>query len=72
MRGNSHVRFGGRRRGDHRPKGRHRRLAADPAPAPSRCAAAVTRKEHSRLTAHCMPGEPRQHLAWMGWTYTFV
>jgi hypothetical protein len=31
MRGNSHVRFGGRRRGDHRPKGRHRRLAADPA-----------------------------------------
>ena len=33
MRGNSHVRFGGRRRGNHRPKGRHRRLAADPAPA---------------------------------------
>jgi hypothetical protein len=31
MRGNSHVRFGGRRRGDHRPRGRHWRLAADPA-----------------------------------------
>ena len=31
MRRNSQVRFGGRRRGDHRPKGRHRRLAADPA-----------------------------------------
>jgi hypothetical protein len=30
MRGNSHVRFGGRRRGNHRPKGRNRRLAADP------------------------------------------
>ena len=29
--GNSQVRFGGQRRGDHRPKGRHRRLAADPA-----------------------------------------
>jgi hypothetical protein len=31
MRWKSHVRFGGRRRGNHRPKGRHRRLAADPA-----------------------------------------
>jgi hypothetical protein len=31
MRRNSQVRFGGQRRGDHRPKGRHRRLAADPA-----------------------------------------
>jgi hypothetical protein len=30
MRWESHVRFGGRRRGDHRPQGRHRRLAADP------------------------------------------
>jgi hypothetical protein len=31
MRWKSHVRLGGRRRGDHRPGGRHRRLAADPA-----------------------------------------
>jgi len=31
MRWKSQVRFGGRRRGDHQPKGRHRRLAADPA-----------------------------------------
>ncbi len=31
MRWKSQVRFGGRRRGDHRPKDRHRRLAADPA-----------------------------------------
>jgi hypothetical protein len=31
MRWKSQVRFGGRRRGDHRPKSRHRRLAADPA-----------------------------------------
>jgi hypothetical protein len=31
MRGNSHVRFGGRRRGNHRLKSRNRRLAADPA-----------------------------------------
>ena len=30
MRGNSHVRFGGRRRGNHRPQDRNRRLAADP------------------------------------------
>jgi hypothetical protein len=30
MRWKSQVRFGGRRRGDHRPQGRHRRLAADP------------------------------------------
>ena len=30
MRGNSHVRFGGRRRADHRGQPRHRRLAADP------------------------------------------
>ena len=30
MRGNSHVRFGGRRRGNHRPQDRTRRLAADP------------------------------------------
>ena len=30
MRGNSHVRFGGRRRADHRAQARHRRLAADP------------------------------------------
>jgi len=30
MRGNSHVRFGGRRRADHRARARHRRLAADP------------------------------------------
>jgi hypothetical protein len=34
MRGDSHVRFGGRRRGDHRPQGRHWRLAADPARRP--------------------------------------
>src|ERR1019366_6502346 len=33
MRWKSHVRCGGRRRGDHRPKGRHRRLAVDPTPA---------------------------------------
>lgn len=31
MRGDSQVRFGGRRRGDHRLKSQHRRLAADPA-----------------------------------------
>jgi hypothetical protein len=31
MRWKSHVRFGVRRRGDHRPQGPHRRLAADPA-----------------------------------------
>jgi len=31
MRWKSQVRFGGRRRGDHRPQSRHRRLAADPA-----------------------------------------
>jgi len=31
MRGNSQVRFGGRRRGDRRLRSRHRRLAADPA-----------------------------------------
>jgi len=31
MRWKSHVRFGGRRRGDHRLQSRHRRLAADPA-----------------------------------------
>jgi hypothetical protein len=31
MRRNSQVQFGGQRRGDRRPKGRHRRLAADPA-----------------------------------------
>jgi hypothetical protein len=31
MRENSHVRLGGRRRANHPPKGRHRRLAADPA-----------------------------------------
>jgi hypothetical protein len=30
MRGNSHVRFGGRRRADHHGQPRHRRLAADP------------------------------------------
>ena len=30
MRGNAHVRFGGRRREDHRAQARHRRLAADP------------------------------------------
>jgi putative transposase len=30
MRGNSHVRFGGRRRADHRGQPRHERLAADP------------------------------------------
>ena len=36
MRWKSHVRFGGRRRGDHRPQGRHWRLAADPAPAGAR------------------------------------
>jgi hypothetical protein len=31
MRSKSHVRFGARRRGNHRPKSRHRRPAADPA-----------------------------------------
>src|SRR5918999_1131624 len=31
MRGNSHVRFGGRGGGDHRPQGRHWRPPADPA-----------------------------------------
>jgi hypothetical protein len=36
MRWKSQVRFGGRRRGDHWPKGRHRRLAADPARAAPR------------------------------------
>jgi hypothetical protein len=30
MRGNSHVRFGGRRRGNPRSQDRHGRLAADP------------------------------------------
>ncbi len=35
MRRQSQVRFGGRRRGDHRPKDRHRRLAADPARRPA-------------------------------------
>jgi hypothetical protein len=40
VRGNSHARFGGRRRGNHRLKSRHWRLAADPASRsaePGRC-----------------------------------
>jgi hypothetical protein len=51
MRWKSQVRFGGRRRGDHRRQGRHWRLAADPARAgaPSGIpGCSVARKQESR------------------------
>ncbi len=50
MRGNAYVRFGGRRREDHRAQARHRRLAADPTSRPS--AAPVATSSAGR-TATC-------------------
>ena len=55
MRWKSQVRFGGRRRGDHRPKGRHWRLAADPARARLDRAAADGWFCHEGAVSPCAP-----------------
>ena len=64
MRGNSHVRFGGGRRGDHRPRGRHWRLAAYPAPASalllSQGRARVSRELCSPCASDRVPDAKRQ------------
>src|SRR6266516_4464358 len=53
MRGNSHVRFGGRRRGNHRPQGRHG--VSPPTPTPT---ARTPPRRHPRRTGPDAPQLP--------------
>src|ERR1019366_4392527 len=72
MRWKSHVRCGGRRRGDHRPKGRHRRLAVDPTGALAEPLQSIGSKQERPLgwdgaTSRSRSGHRWAGVDWAGW-----